>query len=86
VIGRFAPQPWSDQFSPSKPKKWLSAGQNVPRLQQGSLSRVTWSYGIYNGTSLDCQRLEPAADLSGAMAAAIEHLSGEGWNAESTPE
>jgi hypothetical protein len=35
---------------------------------------------------LECQRLEPAADLSGAMAAAIERLSGEGWQAEATPE
>jgi hypothetical protein len=35
---------------------------------------------------LDCQRLEPAADLSGAMAAAIERLEGEGWQAEATPE
>jgi hypothetical protein len=35
---------------------------------------------------LDCQRLEPAADLSGAMTAAIERLTGEGWQAEATPE
>lgn len=35
---------------------------------------------------LDCQRLEPAADLSGAMAATIERLAGEGWIAEATPE
>ncbi len=35
---------------------------------------------------IDCQRLEPAADLSGAMAATIERLSGEGWQAEATPE
>ncbi len=28
---------------------------------------------------LDCQRLEPAADLSGAMSAAIDRLSAEGW-------
>jgi hypothetical protein len=27
---------------------------------------------------LDCQRLEPAAGLSGAMAATIERLAGEG--------
>ncbi len=37
-------------------------------------------------TLIECQRLEPAADLSGAMAATIERLSGEGWQAEATPE
>jgi hypothetical protein len=35
---------------------------------------------------LEVQRLEPAADLSGAMAATIERLEGEGWQAEGTPE
>jgi hypothetical protein len=35
---------------------------------------------------LECQRLEPAADLSSAMATAIERLAGEGWEAEATPE
>lgn len=35
---------------------------------------------------LDCQRLEPAENLSGAMAAAIERLASEGWQAEGTPE
>ena len=35
---------------------------------------------------LECQRLDPAADLSVAMAAAIERLEGEGWKAEATPE
>jgi hypothetical protein len=35
---------------------------------------------------LEYQRLEPAADLSGAMAATIERLSGDGWQAEATPE
>jgi len=34
---------------------------------------------------IECQRLEPAADLSGAMAATIERLAGEGWQAEATP-
>ena len=36
--------------------------------------------------ALECQRLEPAANLSNAMAAAIERLDGEGWQAEATPE
>ena len=35
---------------------------------------------------LECGRLEPAADLSGAMAAAIDRLASEGWEAEATPE
>ncbi len=36
--------------------------------------------------ALECQRLESAADLSEAMAAAIERLESEGWQAEATPE
>jgi hypothetical protein len=35
---------------------------------------------------LDCERLEPDADLSGAMAAAIGRLAADGWEAEGTPE
>src|ERR1035441_9063120 len=35
---------------------------------------------------LEVERLEPAADLSGAMAAAIARLDGDGWQAEATPE
>ena len=35
---------------------------------------------------IECQRLEAGADLSGAMAVTIERLSGEGWQAEATPE
>jgi hypothetical protein len=35
---------------------------------------------------LECLRLEPAADLSGAMAATIARLEGDGWQAEHTPE
>jgi hypothetical protein len=35
---------------------------------------------------LECQRLEPAEDLSGAMAAAIERLEGEGWRSEGSVE
>lgn len=31
---------------------------------------------------LECQRVEPATDLPGAMAAAILRLEGEGWQAE----
>jgi hypothetical protein len=37
-------------------------------------------------TLVECERLEPAADLSGAMAAAIERLEAGGWRAEATPE
>jgi len=35
---------------------------------------------------LDVERIEPSADLSGAMAAAIDRLAGAGWQAEATPE
>jgi hypothetical protein len=31
---------------------------------------------------LGCQHLEPATDLSGVMAATIERLTGEGWQAD----
>jgi hypothetical protein len=34
---------------------------------------------------LETHRLEPIADLSGAMAAAIERLACEGWEAEAEP-
>lgn len=34
---------------------------------------------------IESYRLEPAADLSGAMAAAIERLAGEGWQIEAEP-
>jgi hypothetical protein len=37
-------------------------------------------------TLIECQRLEPAADSSAAMAATIERLESEGWQAEATPE
>jgi hypothetical protein len=35
---------------------------------------------------LECQRLEPATDLSGAMAATIARHQADGWQAEGTPE
>jgi hypothetical protein len=35
---------------------------------------------------IECQRLEPATNLSVAMAAAIERLEGEGWQAEGSAE
>ena len=44
---------------------------------------VVWSI---HWQVIECQRLEPAADLSAAMAATIERLAGEGWQAEATPE
>ena len=34
---------------------------------------------------LECLRLEPAADLSDAMAASIDRLASEGWQARSHP-
>jgi hypothetical protein len=35
---------------------------------------------------IEVQRLDPAADLSGAMTATIERLASEGWQAEGTAE
>ena len=35
---------------------------------------------------LDCRRLEPVSDLSEAMAAAMNRLAADGWEAEATPE
>jgi hypothetical protein len=35
---------------------------------------------------IESQRLEPSADLSEAMAAAIERIEGEGWQTEATPD
>src|SRR5580698_3312958 len=35
---------------------------------------------------LDLQHLEPTADLRGAMAATIERLQGDGWQAEGAAE
>ena len=35
---------------------------------------------------IECQRLEPAADLSGAITATMGRLEVEGWQAEATPE
>jgi hypothetical protein len=34
---------------------------------------------------IEAQRLEPAADLSVAMTAAIERLAGDGWQIEAEP-
>ncbi len=44
---------------------------------------VVWSV---HWALIDCQRLEPGADLFGAMAATIKRLSVEGWQAEAEPE
>ena len=35
---------------------------------------------------VESQQLEPDSDLSAAMVAAIERLTGEGWQPEGTPE
>jgi hypothetical protein len=61
------------------------------------VSRYTFSYFVASTPRyvvvwdlqwqlIDCQPLEPATDLSGAMAAAIELLEDDGWRAEATPE
>jgi hypothetical protein len=35
---------------------------------------------------IEVQRLDPASDLSGAMAATIERLAADGWQAEGTAD
>jgi hypothetical protein len=35
---------------------------------------------------IECQRLEPSADLRGAMTSTIARLSSQGWEAENVPE
>ncbi len=35
---------------------------------------------------IEVQRLEPASDLSGAMAATIERLAADGWQAEGSAD
>lgn len=35
--------------------------------------------------TIECQRLEPSTDLDGAMTTAIQRLTEEGWQPESTP-
>jgi hypothetical protein len=61
------------------------ARYTFPAFNNGSTPRyvVVWDMRWH---VLACQRLEPAADLSGAMAATIDRLANEGWQAEATPE
>jgi hypothetical protein len=35
---------------------------------------------------VECQRLEPSADLRGAMTSTIARLSSDGWEAENAPD
>jgi hypothetical protein len=58
---------------------------HLPRLQQISFAELLVMWDLHWHV-LERQRLEPATDLSDAMAAAIERLAGEGWQAEATPE
>jgi hypothetical protein len=58
---------------------------NFPVYEKATTARfvVVWNLQWH---VIECQRLEPAADLSSAMAATIERLEGEGWRAEGTAE
>jgi hypothetical protein len=61
------------------------ARYTFPAFDKASTARfvVVWDLHWH---VIECQRLEPAADLSGAMAATIERLEGDGWQVEATPE
>jgi hypothetical protein len=56
-----------------------------PAFQNATTPRyvVVWDL---QSQLIDCQRLEPAADLSGAVAAVIERLAGEGWRPEASSD
>ncbi len=51
--------------------------------QNDSRSRYIVVFGQQRDI-IECQCLEPATDLSGAMAVAIDRLASEGWQAEGT--
>jgi hypothetical protein len=52
-----------------------------PAFKNASTTRCLACYDL-QWSLVDCRYLEPGADLSAAMAAALERLSGEGWQAE----
>jgi hypothetical protein len=58
---------------------------HLPRLQQISFAEILVMWDLHWHV-LERQRLKPATDLSDAMAATIERLADEGWQAEVTPE
>src|SRR5258708_5359191 len=76
---------------------WMDAIAGLPR-QSAGMARYT--FPAYNNAStpryvvvwdihwhvMACQRLEPATDLYGAMADAIDRLAAEGWQAEGSAE
>ena len=73
------PPPPPRQSAPMAGRYTFPAFNKAPTPRYVVLWDLQWQV-------VDSQRLEPAADLSGAMAAAIERLEGEGWQAEATPE
>jgi hypothetical protein len=58
---------------------------NFPAFTTSTTPRYVVLWDLH-WNMIDCQRMEPATDLSGAMAAVIERLEGEGWQAETAPE
>jgi hypothetical protein len=61
------------------------ARYTFPAFKKASTTRFVVLWDLHWHV-LECQRLEPATDLSGAMAAAFDRLGAEGWQAEATPE
>jgi hypothetical protein len=63
---------------------WRMGRYTFPAYVKASTPRyvVVWDL---QWQVLECQRLEPEADLSGAMASVIQQLAGDGWQAESEP-
>jgi hypothetical protein len=57
-----------------------------PAFNKASTPRYVVLWDDLHWHVLDCRRLEPATDLSGAMASAIERLEAEGWQAEGSTE
>jgi hypothetical protein len=56
-----------------------------PAFKTSHTTRCAVDYDL-QWHNIECQYLEPSANLGGAMAAALERLNGEGWQAESGAE
>jgi hypothetical protein len=61
------------------------ARYNFPAFNNASTPRYIVVWDIH-WRVIASHRLEPATDLSGAMAEAIDRFEADGWQAEATPE
>jgi hypothetical protein len=61
------------------------ARYNFPAFNNTSTPRYIVVWDIH-WRVIASQRREPATDLSGAMAEAIDRVEADGWQAEATPE